>query len=72
MEPNPSMGHLTKEYRRDNEKRIADEWAVSAQARERGRRDDAMSGGVSPPRKDATSKKKLLDEINNPHGELKT
>ncbi len=72
--PTPQWGteyNWTKEYR-DNEKRIADEWAVATVARERERRDDAMSGGVSPPRKDATSKKKFLDGINDPHGKLRT
>jgi hypothetical protein len=68
--PTPQWGteyNWTQEYR-DNEKRIADEWAVAVVARERERGDEAMSGGVSPPRKDATSKKKFLDEINDPHG----
>jgi hypothetical protein len=70
--PTPSWGaeyNWTKEYR-DNEKRIAKEWGKSTQASERAARDDAMSGGVSPPRKDTASEKKLLDGINDPHGEL--
>jgi hypothetical protein len=72
-DPTPQWGteyNWTQEYR-DNEKMIADEWAVAAVARARGRRDDAMSGGFSPPRKDAAEKKKFLDGINDPHGELR-
>jgi hypothetical protein len=30
-----------------------------------------MSGGASPPRKEAADKKKFLDGINDPHGELR-
>jgi hypothetical protein len=60
--PTPQWGteyNWTQEYR-DNEKRIANEWAVAAVARKRVRRDESMSGGASPPRKDADGKKKFL------------
>jgi hypothetical protein len=71
--PTPQWGteyNWTQEYR-ENEKRIADEWAVAAVARKRERRDESMSGGASPRRKETADKKKFLDGINDPHGELR-
>jgi hypothetical protein len=71
--PTPTWGtvyNYSKEYR-DKQKQEAKEWSDSAIAAQRKRRDDAMSGGRSPPRKDARTKGKLLDDVDDPHGEMR-
>ncbi len=71
--PTPTWGtvyNYPKEYR-DKEKQEAKEWSDRSEAAQRKSRDDAMSGGRSPPRKDAGTKGKFLDEVDNPHGEMR-
>jgi hypothetical protein len=71
--PTPTWGtvyNYSEEYR-DKQKREAKEWSDSAIAARRKQRDNDMSGGRSPPGKDARTKGKLLDDVDDPHGEMR-
>jgi hypothetical protein len=71
--PTPTWGtvyNYSEEYR-EKQKREAKEWSDSAIAARRKQRDDAMSGGRSPPRKVSRTKGVLLDDVDDPHGEMR-
>jgi hypothetical protein len=63
------MYHHTQEFRAQ-EKEIADSWSQKRMQSDRRDRNEMMGGGSSPPSKKRAASKSLLDDIDDPRGEV--